>query len=209
MNDTKSRDRAFSEMRKAALARLQGKEAESVAQNTGIAYDREQQLFTLESLGKNIQVRFPQYEITPDLDSWHHLLLLHYMDLADKTPLSDQLMTFGELPGGMVRGGGFDRESERILSMQLGNCSPNLVRKACEVLGAEIIESNADLSGVFYIFPFYPITLKLWFADDEISGSGKLLLNKSAEHFLSVEDAVTAGSLLLEVLLKKYKEVCL
>lgn len=208
MNDIKTLNRAFDEMRKPALARLHGKEAEVLAGNTGIDYDKNQRIFSLTSMSEKIQVHYPQYEITPELNDWHHLLLLHYMDVADGTPLSGQLMTFGELPGGMVRGGGFDRQSERTLSLQLGNCPPDLVRKACEALGAEIFDSNADLSGVFHLFPFYPITLKLWFADEELPGSGRLLLDRSAAHFLSVEDAVTAGSLVLEGLLKKYKELC-
>ena len=196
MMDIKSQNRAFEEMLKPALARLQGKDARVLAENTGIEYDKNQQIFFLESLGEKIQILYPQYEITPKLNDWHHLLILH------------QLMTFGELPGGMIRGGGFDRLSERTLSLQFGNCSPDLVQKACEALGAEIFASNADLSAVFHLFPFYPITLKLWFADEEIPGSGKLLLDRSASHFLSVEDAVTAGSLVLEGLLKKYKELC-
>lgn len=183
MNDIKSQHRAFEEMRKPALARLQGKDAEVLAGNTGLDYDKNQQIFFLESLGEKVQILYPQYEITPKLNDWHHLLILHYIDMADGTPLSGQLMAFGKLPGGMVR-------------------------KACEALGAEIFDSNADLSAVFHLFPFYPITLKLWFADEEIPGSGRLLLDRSAEHFLSVEDAVTAGFLVLEGLLKKYKELC-
>ena len=208
MMDIKSQNRAFEEMLKPALARLQGKDARVLAENTGIEYDKNQQIFFLESLGEKIQILYPQYEITPKLNDWHHLLILHYIDMADGTPLSGQLMTFGELPGGMIRGGGFDRLSERTLSLQFGNCLPDLVQKACEALGAEIFASNADLSAVFHLFPFYPITLKLWFADEEIPGSGRLLLDRSATHFLSVEDAVTAGSLVLESLLKKYKELC-
>ena len=119
MNDIKTLNRAFDEMRKPALARLHGKEAEVLAGNTGIDYDKNQRIFSLTSMSEKIQVHYPQYEITPELNDWHHLLLLHYMDVADGTPLSGQLMTFWELPGGMVRGGGFDRQSERTLSLQL------------------------------------------------------------------------------------------
>ncbi|HIS30715.1 MAG TPA: DUF3786 domain-containing protein [Candidatus Limivivens intestinipullorum] len=198
--NNKTENRAFLEMRKAALNRLEGKAPEPIAARTGIFYDKERKIFTLKSMGYDIEVSYPQFHITPELNEWHQLLLLHYMDMADSAPLTGQLMSFGDLPGGMVRGGGFDRQSERALSQRLGNASPALVKKACEDLGAEIFDSNADLSGVFSVFPYYPITLKLWFADEDIPGSGKLLLDKSANRFLSVEDAVTAGSLLLDAL---------
>ena len=145
MNNIKTQNRAFEKMRKPALARLQGKNAEVLAENTGISYDKNQQIFSLESLGEKIGILYPKYEITPKLNDWHHLLILHYIDMADGAPLSGQLMTFGELPGATVRGGGFDRQSERDLGLQFGNCPPDLVGKACKALGAEIFESNGIL----------------------------------------------------------------
>ena len=51
------------------------------------------------------------------------------------------------------------------------------------------------------------MTLKLWFADEEMPGSGRLLLDKSASHYLSVEDAVTAGELLLQKLSAQYRAI--
>lgn len=50
--------------------------------------------------------------------------------------------------------------------------------------------------------PNYPVWLKIWFADDEFPASGRLLLDASAEHYLSIEDAVTVGELLLKLLLQ-------
>ena len=203
MTDSRIQNRAFDEMRKSALQRLAGKDPGMIAENTGITYDREKNVFSLKSLGKEIEVHYPGYEITPELNEWHHLLLLHYLDMADGAELEGELMTFGDLPGGMARGGGFDRQSERILGQRLENGDPAQVRKACEMLGGEIKPSNADLCAVFSIFPYYPVTFKLWFADEDIPGSGRLFLDKSAAHFLSVEDAVTAGTLLMESLTKE------
>ena len=68
-----------------------------------------------------MEIGDPAYEIRPAVDDWHHLLILHYLDLADGTPLSHQLMAFGDLPSGMVRGGGFDRQSEQDLGLRLGH----------------------------------------------------------------------------------------
>lgn len=208
VTDSKIENRAFDEMRKPALQRLEGKDPGMIAENTGIAYDREKNVFSLKSLGKKIEVHYPRYEIKPKLNDWHHLLLLHYLDMADGAKLEGELMAFGDLPGGMARGGGFDRQSERTLSRELGNGIPLQIRKACEILGGEIKPSNADLCAVFFIFPCYPVTFKLWFADEDIPGSGRLFLDKSAAHFLSVEDAVTAGTLLLEELTGEYRKLC-
>ena len=193
---------AFAEMRRAALARLDGRQPEEIAARTGLSYDQSRQCFTLCTLGQDVQIDYPGYEITPLLDEWHQLLVLHYMDLADGTPLSGGLIPFGAQPGGMVRGGGFDRQSEQELSLRLGKVPRETVEQACRHLGGVLVASNADVCAVFSLFPRYPITLKLWFADEEIPGNGRLFLDACAGHYLSVEDAVTAGSLLLEMLFR-------
>ena len=46
----------------------------------------------------------------------------------------------------------------------------------------------------------YSAWLKVWFADDEFEASGKLLVSRSADHYLTIEDAVTVGELLLSKL---------
>ena len=201
MLDQEMKNRAFEEMRKAALARLSGRDPGELSRRTGMAYDPVRQCFALESLGQAVTVSYPGYAITPALDDWHQLLLLHYMDMADGTAPTGQLTAFGDQPGGMVRGGGFDRQSERELSLGLGRCTPDVVKAVCRGLGGKLCPSNADVCAVFSLFPHYPVTLKLWFADEEIPGSGRLFLDRSAGHQLSVEDAVTAGTLLLNRIL--------
>ena len=41
---------------------------------------------------------------------------------------------------------------------------------------------------------------QVWFADEEFPASGRLLLDESAPHYLTIEDAVTVGSLILDQL---------
>lgn len=202
-NENGAPRRAFQEMLRPALARLEGKRPEEIAARTGLRFDRARQCFSLSSLGRDITIAYPGYAVTPDLDEWHQLLILHYMDLADGTALTGRLMPFGSLPSGLVRGGGFDRQSERALSLRLGTCGQAAVEQVCRALGGRLIPSNADVCAVFSLLPRYPITLKLWLADEEIPGSGRLFLDTSAGHYLSVEDAVTAGTLLLEALLRE------
>ena len=203
MKEKETQNRAFLQMLKPALERLEGKRPEEISLKTGIAFDQDRKIFSVSSLGQNIQINYPGFKITPDLDQWHQLIILHYMDMADGTELQGQLMVFGDLPNGMVRGGGFDRQSEREICLRLGNCPQKTVQHACRALGGTLIESNADLCAAFSLLPRFPITMKLWFADEEIPGSGRLFLDKSAGHYLSVEDAVTAGTLLLDTIFKK------
>lgn len=109
-------NRAFQEMRKPALDRLADRVPEELSARTGIPFDRQRQVFSLSSLGRNMEIDYPGYEIRPAVDDWHHLLILHYLDLADGTPLSHQLMAFGDLPMAWSGVGASTGKASRILA---------------------------------------------------------------------------------------------
>lgn len=192
-------NRAFSEMQKVAVDRLTGRDPDDIAFKAKVSFDREESCFVLSSLGKTITVRCPDYEMKPDIQQWQQLVILHYLDLADGTPLSDREIAFSQLRDGMVRGYDFDRRAEEAIR-RLGQRPEAQIRSLCAGLGASFIPSKADICAVFPFLPNYPITLNLWLKDDEFDASGRLLLNGSADHYLTVEDAVTAGSILLDAL---------
>ena len=99
-----------------------------------------------------------------------------------------------------MRGGGLDRNAELIVRRDLGILPPEELERRCRSLGAELLPSNADFCARFDFAPRYPIWLKVWFADEEFLASGRLLLDESAPHYLTIEDAVTVGSLILDQL---------
>ena len=196
----KDGNRAFAEMRKVALNWLAGRDPLAIAANTGIAFDSEKMEFVLTSLGVKVRLHWPDCEVVGELDAWHELLLLHYMHLADGAELSQEWISFAQLRDGMVRGGGFDRDSAERLSRALGAQEPDEVARACAALGGRQEDTNADFAAAFALFPRCELLLKLWFADDEFPASAKLLLRGGTDHYLTVEDAVTAGEVLIGAL---------
>ena len=193
---------AFENMKQAALQRLCGKAPEEIGRNTGIRFSPETSEFCLSSLGKSITVKYPEYSMAKTVNEWHQLVILHYMDMADQSRLTGRQINFGALPGGMIRGGGFDRLCEQTVSREFGNWTREKLETVSRSLGGRIFPSNADFSAEFSVLPLYPVTLKIWFADEEFAASGRMFLDGSAEHFLSVEDAVTVGDLILEEIQK-------
>ena len=188
----------FLEMRKAALKRLSHRNPREIAQLSGGMYCPDRNEMKITSLGKTYRLSLPEYSCTPELAPWHYLVLLHYIDLADGTPISSQLCTFGALKSGLIRGTEFDRASARMLSQLLDGISPHQIREICAAMGGEEISSNADFAAVLPFFPRLPLTLQVWFADEEFPVSGKLLLPQSADHYITIEDAVTVGEVLLD-----------
>ena len=197
-----SKNRAFQEMRKAALERLEGKSAEEIANKADVQWNQSSGNLELESLGQRVRVAYPSWELLDELDEWQILLLLHYLDMADGAPLSGEWITFGNLKDGLIRGTGFDRTADRELAEFLRGRDLDWLQKTFTGLGARFVESRADLSAEFLFFPRYPLRLNLWLADEEFPAAGKLLVDRSADHYLTIEDAVTAG----EVFLRKLKE---
>ena len=50
------------------------------------------------------------------------------------------------------------------------------------------------------LFSKYAVWLKIWFANEEFEVSGKFYISKSADCYLTMEDAVTVGEILLSKL---------
>ena len=188
----------FDNMHVAALERLKGRSPEQICRAGNVAFERG--AFHFESLGRQIAVRYPEYGICPELDPWHILTILHYLAAADGTPLSGRPISFSDHRDGLARGHNFDRDAERQIQ-HLGALSAAELKLRCRDMGAQLCPSNADFCAEFHFMPNYPVWLKLWFADDEFPASGRLLLDASAEHYLSMEDAVTVGTLILNRLL--------
>ncbi len=193
-------NRAFQQMLLSAKERICVHAPEEIAQKSGAVFHKDKSYFELQSLDQRIQIAFPECKFQPWIDEWQQLVILHYLDLADGTAVSPQMTSFGALKDGLIRGTKFDHDMERELGSFLDGMTQGQLCRICERLGAQFVEERADLCAVFPFLPRYPIWLKVWFADDEFGASGKLLVNRSADHYLTIEDAVTVGELLLSKL---------
>ena len=190
-------NRAFQQMLLSAKERICVHAPEEIAQKSGAVFHKDKSFFELQSLDQRIQISFPECKFQPWIDEWQQLVILHYLDLADGTEVSPEMVSFGALKDGLIRGTKFDHDMERELGGFLAGMTQERLCRVCERLGAQLVEERADLCAVFPFLPRYPVWLKVWFADDEFEASGKLLVSRSADHYLTIEDAVTVGELLL------------
>lgn len=190
-------DRAYQNMLLAAKERLEEKDPFEIAKNANIVYDGEKKKYLIDSMGKRFEITWPDYDCTENIENWHHLLILHYMDLADGTALSGRLISFANLKDGVIRGTKFDRTVEIELQKLLKGHSEEELKAALKKVGGVLQNSKADICAEILFFSMYPMTMNIWLADDEYPISGKILLDESADHYLTIEDAVTAGEVLL------------
>ena len=199
------KNRAFQEMLAAAKSWLAGRSPETLAERAGAKWDPGEKLLSLQSLNQRLEVSTEDWSIRPQPEEWHHLILLHYLSIADGTQLSDEMISFGNLKDGLIRGTKFDRTADLALARFLKDREPEQIKAVCRSLGAGFQDSNADLCAVFPFLPRYPVAVKIWFADEEFPASGKMLVSASADHYLTIEDAVTVGEVMLGKLEEAWK----
>ena len=188
--------RQFESMLAVARARLARHAPEDIAEKAGVRYA--DGAFQVPTLGQTVTVRLPDCTIEPPLSNWHALTLLHLLDLADGTPPTGRTIALSQYKDGLVRGSGLDRNAELIVRRDLSVLPPEELERRCEALGANFETSNADLCARFDFAPRYPVWLKVWFGDEEFPASGHLFVDASAPRYLTIEDAVTVGALILE-----------
>ena len=192
-------DRMFSQMNQAALARLKNRDPKEIARSAGVRYDEDTQAFHFSTMGTDVVVSYPDYHFTPELLGWHRLVILHYLDLADGYPLAGKEIPFGQIKSGMIRGGGIDQKCE-LAFQNLKHLGEYPLAKLCENIDGKPIDSNADAAWQIPFLPRFLVTLKIWLPDEDFPASGRLFEDASADHYLTIEDAVTVAELLLEKL---------
>ena len=188
-------------MLEAAKDRIKQKPNEDICKNADVLI--KDGAFCFKSLGLDIKVSLDDCSITPRIDAWHTLILLHYLSFSGGTPLKNKLMTFSEYKDGVIRGTRFDREVDAAVQKYAAKFSKDELIRRLSDMGAEIIPSNADICAKLYFLPRYPVFIKIWFADDEFPASGKMLIDKSANCYLPLEDAITAGDIILKKLFEE------
>ena len=183
---------AFDRMMKTAREWLADRPPAVIAANGGIEYDAERAVFTLNSLGKKVEIQYPGYVFAQDIEPWHQLAVLHYLNLADGTPPSGEWIPLSQMASGMIRGGGFDRMFEALVRTKIGDLPQQEVEEACLRMGMTLQKSNADLCASTSLAPLFPVTMKLWFSDpeDDLPASGRMFVDRTADHFLTIEDVV-------------------
>jgi len=188
---------SFEQMNQVALEWLKGRDPDDIAKKAGIAYDSEKQQFAFSSMGKDYTLTYPDYRITPAVGEWQYLLILHYLNLADGWPLSGGSISFSQMKDGMVRGGGIDRKCEAAIG-SVKDMDEEYLEKIFINMGGEKLSTNADVSYRVPFMPRFPVTVNIWLPDDEFPASGRMLVDSSADHYLTVEDAVTVAEIIIE-----------
>jgi hypothetical protein len=114
------------------------------------------------------------------------LLILHYLLNADGSPLTGNMITYKEIPGGTIYFPTFHQRTIKPLLDNFGAEPEGLLNAAAVMGGAR--SDYGDIAVTIGAFSRVPLTLVLWCADEEFPSAGSILFDSSIDRYLATED---------------------
>lgn len=202
-NYKKIKNRQMQLMLQPAQDRLKKYAVEEICKKSNIKFDIDSEQFLFPSMGQMIRIQYPDFTMDCELDMWHHLTILQYMDTADGSNLSGKWIGLPQMRGGLSRGKGFDKDISIMIERNLKDVDVETIKKASLDLGGEVMNGKADLSVRIPYASMFPVLFNYWEGDDEFAPSGKVLVDEMAEHYLTIEAAGGACSAVVQRIIQK------
>lgn len=178
-----------------ACAGLAAKNPEEIAANSGAEFDGG--VFTLQYINEMYTVSYPEGEVSfaarqEPVPIATKVVLLHYLLTASGHALSGQLISFKEIPGGMIYLQPFNGRVLGGFKAIFGKKS-GLLRQVGEKLGVTFAKYG-DVAITLDILPRIPITYVIWEGDEEFPANATVLFDATAQYYLPTEDLVVAAA---------------
>ena len=148
-------------------------------------------IITLVYLNQSYQITLPEMDVSllgsqEPVQPREKLLMLHYLIRASGSPITGTKITYKELPDGASY---FPTFYKRAIKPLVDNFSkePNRLLYAAKKLGSHRTDYG-DLSVTINAFSRVPLTLVLWYGDDELVPEGSILFDSNISAYLSAED---------------------
>jgi len=173
------------------LAKLSG--IEQQCRRSGARYKvvDSQPLIIIEYLSRSYQITLPERQISL-MDSGEEVplkdkvLILHYLTQAKGTPLSNEMVSYKQLPEGASYFPTFYKRAIKPLVEHFGRQPQRLVDTAKELGGHKA--DYGDVAVTLNAFKYVPLTFVLWRGDDEFPPEGSILFDATVSDYLSTED---------------------
>lgn len=125
---------------------------------------------------------------------WEKILLLHYFNTSDGSPLAQDPISFKEVREAMLYLPNFEKRAVAPLLGRFGE-NPEEILGPCLRLGGHE-EELGDFSITVPVFPRVPVTLVFWKGDEEFEARLSILFDRSILHYLPAEDIVLAAQMM-------------
>lgn len=163
----------------------------------------------LEYLDQPYQISLPNVEISSvrndePVPLREKILILHYFNRAKGTPLTHNLITYKELPEGIIYFPTFSKRAIKPIVDHFGKESQQLIEIAGRLGGLKA--NYGDTATTISAFRYVPITWALWRGDEEFPPSGSILFDSTISDYLYTEDITVLCETITWKLVKLLRE---
>ena len=190
----------YKNARKLAIEKLATVSFDTILQRTGFE-SIEANRFRISFLNRVYHISYPDLEFEDEADSLadvpiqEQILILHYMLSSAPAPLTDNWVSYREIPGASFYYSAFVKRAIDPLKKVFGQNVDGLLQ-AGEILGGKIIDTG-DVGYEFWLFPNICVRLILWAGDDEFPPEANIVFNENIGGILSPEDIAWMAGMLV------------
>lgn len=178
---------------------------EEIAARLGIVYNGENKAFTLEFLGTEYQITYPDFAVThtPDDKKFYPLeemiyakiLTIRFLLSGASSTGTGKYKTYREMPWGEVYLRQFDGRCIKRLAFSYG-FKLGEFQKIMEHMGAVPVK-HGDVAYELTIYPGYQIQMILWEGDEEFPPSSQILFSDNFPVSFQAEDMAVMGDVII------------
>lgn len=180
---------------------------EQQCRKSGARYSAGEKTITVDFLNQPYLIALPDVEISmtdkTEIPLRDRILILHYLNTARGTPLSNKVITFKELPEGANYFPTFYQRAIKPLVDNFGS-EPERLLDLARTLGGQKAD-YADIAVTINAFSKVPITLALWKGDDEFPAEGNIFFDSTISDYLPTEDITVVCETITRKLVKQLK----
>lgn len=190
----------YKNARKLAIEKLASVSFDTVLKRTGFE-SIEANRFRISFLNRVYHISFPELEFEDEADSQEEvpiqeqILILHYMLSPAPAPLTDNWVSYREIPGASFYYSAFVKRAIDPLKKVFGQNVDGLLRSGEILVGKTI--NTGDVGYEFRLFPNIPVRLILWSGDDEFPAEANIVFNENIGNILSPEDIAWLAGMLV------------
>jgi len=129
-------------------------------------------------------------------------MILYYFNTANGTALSEDWISFSELPDGMFYNQAFLSYTGKKLVQHFQNDKAGFERAALSLSGHAYPLGNASF--IFKVLPRISLLVVHWLGDDDFPPSFQVLFNAAAQHYMVTDGYAILGSILCGRLIHSY-----
>lgn len=195
---------------KLAAEQLSKKNPEEISEMAKVAFhsagEETEARFEFIFIDRIVYVTFPDVKVgytdsDEEVPITEQVLILHYLNEAKGIPLTGEMITYREIPSGEFYYPAFFKRAEAPMLKAFGE-DPEKLHKTAPIIRGVQVEGHGDAAAMFNPLPMIPVTLVVWGGDDEFEPSGKILFDKSIQHYLSTEDIAWVSGMIVYRLMR-------